>query len=986
MSETKKRHRRSKVQPMKEYKNYAYDQESLESDLKNNKKTELWRNATDKTNAINVISNVKASAAKWRSYTTSKRKGGIEQAGGRRKTGGDGLDDIADEHFIPKDPKDTKWQMKAACNRNLIQYFAKLGQSKNQNEKIDLAFVSNLLENGALIDCSDKYGQTVFHEVARAWHIDVARFLLEKGADINKADNFGRTALHVAAAVDYPEMVKFLIQSGADKEALTLGESQTAVHFAARNDACNSLRELIKLGCEYKLVRDYKGRTPLHLAAELDRSETARQLLELDDPAPAGVEDHSGQAAIVWMITKMGPVAKEALNQFHTTDRANRKQYYHLHRLEPRKPGIKIDGHPATAMQVLVSLKMFDLITHNCVQRLIDVKWNAFGKLGAWISLLVNMAFIIVWTAIACTVEYSERHIYTLPQDWWRILLGAVAVGLTLYNIGDEILEFRSSRKSHNAWKEWRENEIDRDRKYSHPRWPEEDLFLIQEKRDLDDAKPQYFNDFWNVFDWICYFMLSVCVGTHIGDVFFHTDFLARLHIRIMAVTIILIWLRLMKNARAFATLGPFIVMLGHMVGDIVKFGFLYLEFFIPFACAFWMIFGGKKLPQSIAGTPAAVNATLIEVNGYGDWNQLLFSMFRLTLVDEYDYAGMKLVDSIMADILVGLWLSLSAILCLNLFIALLSDTFQRVYDNAQANAVMQKAITILSLEGGMSFKRREKFRKHIHTNCAPEEKFYDDDTTTEGGDDLKKVTLQIKDDLDQLRERLDDRATDHDNNTHNRRGGDNTRRPPGDNFDDDDDFGPNVKPSDAINVRKFEDEIDILWKEIRNVREKQEDILDQLKSSMSTIHSMLKHIQNTQTDGDSPRRNIAVGESHIYANDAGKTLDMANWATVEKKKKKDQKKLKRRQEKLNMMLEQSHLTGDDVPLIQTSDPTIEVSTSYSEPAEPPAIHAPSEFYPGANEAENMNVFAETMTEGGRPDVRIMPTVLSMEGMSASEA
>ena len=42
-----------------------------------------------------------------------------------------------------------------------------------------------------------------------------------------------------------------------------------------------------------------------------DRSETARMLLELDDPAPAGVVDHSGQSAIVWMITKMAPVVSQ---------------------------------------------------------------------------------------------------------------------------------------------------------------------------------------------------------------------------------------------------------------------------------------------------------------------------------------------------------------------------------------------------------------------------------------------------------------------------------------------------------------------------------------------------------------------------------------------------------------------------------------------------------------------------------------------------
>lgn len=57
----------------------------------------------------------------------------------------------------------------------------------------------------------------------------------------------------------------------------------------------------------------------------------------------------------------------------------------------------------------------------------------------------------------------------------------------------------------------------------------------------------------------------------------------------------------------------------------------------------------------------------------------------------------------------------------------------------------MQKAISILSTEEGMSFKKREKFREFIHTNCHPMMDFYDDDTTNLDGDDLKKVTFQIK-------------------------------------------------------------------------------------------------------------------------------------------------------------------------------------------------------------------------------------------------
>lgn len=61
-----------------------------------------------------------------------------------------------------------------------------------------------------------------------------------------------------------------------------------------------------------------------------------------------------------------------------------------------------------------------------------------------------------------------------------------------------------------------------------------------------------------NIFDWICYALLTTCVITHLVDIWAHTNFVARLHIQIMAVTIIVIWLRLMKNARAFSTLGTY--------------------------------------------------------------------------------------------------------------------------------------------------------------------------------------------------------------------------------------------------------------------------------------------------------------------------------------------------------------------------------------------------------------------------------------------
>lgn len=69
-----------------------------------------------------------------------------------------------------------------------------------------------------------------------------------------------------------------------------------------------------------------------------------------------------------------------------------------------------------------------------------------------------------------------------------------------------------------------------------------------------------FLTDFRNIFDWICYVFLIASITTHLVDIFVHSETLARAHIRIMSVTIILLWLRLMKVARAFALLGKWCI------------------------------------------------------------------------------------------------------------------------------------------------------------------------------------------------------------------------------------------------------------------------------------------------------------------------------------------------------------------------------------------------------------------------------------------
>ena len=61
-----------------------------------------------------------------------------------------------------------------------------------------------------------------------------------------------------------------------------------------------------------------------------------------------------------------------------------------------------------------------------------------------------------------------------------------------------------------------------------------------------------------------------------------------------------------------------------------------------------------------------------------------------------------------------------STVLCLNLYIALLSETFNQVYQNAKANASLLQANTILQIEKALSKTRRRKAQEYIQEECGP--------------------------------------------------------------------------------------------------------------------------------------------------------------------------------------------------------------------------------------------------------------------------
>ena len=112
-----------------------------------------------------------------------------------------------------------------------------------------------------------------------------------------------------------------------------------------------------------------------------------------------------------------------------------------------------------------------------------------------------------MWTNCCSAVTCSNQSFCCSSQKWrkWHIKqidedikyfhplhYGQIVV---MRNLLKSSIVCRSSQK----WRKWRIKQIDEDIKYCHPRWPEEKLFLENEKMQLDQFKSNYFQDFWFV-------------------------------------------------------------------------------------------------------------------------------------------------------------------------------------------------------------------------------------------------------------------------------------------------------------------------------------------------------------------------------------------------------------------------------------------------------------------------------------------------------
>lgn len=148
------------------------------------------------------------------------------------------------------------------------------------------------------------------------------------------------------------------------------------------------------------------------------------------------------------------------------------------------------------------------------------------------------------------------------------------------------------------------------EKKFCHPRWRPDSLNLERDIEAASTIEYSIFKDLWNVVEILCLLMATVhtiltftyigfcdmiCVQQK-GTAYNRSEQLRNARLYFSAVFILVVWIRLNSCLRHHQQFAPFVAMLEGSVGSLIKIGFLFFEFFIPFCVACWVLFGGQSI------------------------------------------------------------------------------------------------------------------------------------------------------------------------------------------------------------------------------------------------------------------------------------------------------------------------------------------------------------------------------------------------------
>lgn len=270
-----------------------------------------------------------------------------------------------------------------------------------------------LSKSTSQLHLKDRRGRTCLHLAAANGHIEMLRALLGQGAEINVIDKTGWSPLHFAAKSGFLATVRFLVESGANP-TLECKDGKTAIQYAASENHQEVVSFLLKKNTStLKLTEDRKFVFDLMVCGKLNNNNVIEEFV-LHSSAPLDTAVKLSRAFYITSL-KEKERAMDLLNaakysenmatELLTVASGSKSAGYLLQ---------AVNNRGTTILDSLIECEQKDVVAHPAVQTYLTEVWYGSLRWTTWKIALLFFAFLVcplVWLIFSLPLKHRFNKI-----------------------------------------------------------------------------------------------------------------------------------------------------------------------------------------------------------------------------------------------------------------------------------------------------------------------------------------------------------------------------------------------------------------------------------------------------------------------------------------------------------------------------------------------------------------------------------------------